>query len=110
MATANAKGKTADVAVDEGLDADDVWAELVSENLVPPLKVKGIVLRQPTKEQVDKWRLSTTAEDGERALFGDQYEAIHDLFRSQPEYIWENFNLKYLKHMFGTGEEAQLGK
>jgi hypothetical protein len=91
-------------------DDDDIWSELVSENAVPPLKVKGVVLPQPTKEQVDKWRLSTTAEEGERALFGDQYDAIHAIFKDQPEYVWENFNLKYLKHMFGTGDDSQLGK
>lgn len=94
----------------DGLDADDIWSELVSENAVPPMKVKGIVLHQPTKKQVDAWRVSTTAEEGERALFGDQYDAIHALFVDQPEYIWENFNLAYLKHMFGTGDDAQMGK
>lgn len=97
-------------ATPESLDEDDIWADLVSENVVPPLKVKGIVLPQPTKEQVDRWRLATTAEEGERALFGDQYEAIHALFKSQPEYIWENFNVKYLKHMFGAGDSNELGK
>lgn len=94
----------------EKLDADDIWAELVAENHVPPLKVKGVVLPQPTKKQVDAWRLAKSAEEGERALFGDQYDAIHEIFRDQPEYIWENFNLRYLKHMFGTGDDVELGK
>lgn len=95
---------------DDGLDADDIWSELVSTNAVPPMKIKGIILPQPTKAQVDAWRVATTAEEGEKALFGEQYEAIHSLFRDQPEYVWENFNVKYLAHMFGTGDEAQLGK
>ena len=102
--------KTTKPAVESELDADDVWAELVAENAVPPLKVNGIVLLQPTKAQVDAWRLATTAEEGEKALFGDLYEAVHDLFRDRPEYIWENFNVKYLKHMFGAADDVQLGK
>lgn len=98
-------------AADNGdLDPDDIWSDLVTENAVPPMKVKGIVLEQPTKEQVDKWRQATTPEEGERALFGDQYEAIHALFKPMPEYVWENFNIKYLKHMFGAGDETVLGK
>lgn len=94
----------------EALDEDDIWSELVSTNIVPPLKVKGVVLHQPTKEQIDKWRVAANVEEGERALFGDQYEAIHAIFKSEPEYVWENFNVKYLKHMFGAGDETQLGK
>lgn len=94
----------------EALDEDDIWSELVSTNVVPPMKVKGVVLPQPTKAQVDRWRVAANAEEGERALFGDQYDAIHAIFAGEPEYVWENFNLKYLKHMFGAGDEAQLGK
>ena len=94
----------------EGLDEDDLWSELVSENAVPPMKVKGIVIPQPTKKQVDAWRVAQTAEDGERALFGDLYDEIHALFVDQPEYVWENFNVKYLKHMFGSVDDEQLGK
>lgn len=106
MATAG-KSKPAQV---DGLDEDDVWSQLVSENAVPPLKIKGVVLPQPTKQQVDKWRVAANAEEGERALFGDQYDAIHAIFKEEPEYIWENFNILYLKHMFGAGDESQLGK
>lgn len=105
-----ATGKDAKPADVESLDEDDIWSELVSTNAVPPMKVKGIILPQPTKEQVDKWRVATTAEEGERALFGDQYDAIHAIFVKEPEYVWENFNMKYLKHMFGAGDDSQLGK
>lgn len=107
MATAKASTKVDNL---DGLDADDIWGDLITDNAVPPMKVKGIVLTQPTKAQVDLWRLATTAEEGERALFAGNYDAIHGLFKDQPEYIWENFNLKYLKHMFGTGDDAELGK
>ncbi|ATN93988.1 tail assembly chaperone [Mycobacterium phage Kumao] len=92
------------------LDEDDVWNDLVTENVVPPLKVRGIVLHQPTKDQVDRWRNAKTVEEGERALFGDQYDAIHELFSNQPEYVWDNFNVKYLAHMFGIGDVESLKK
>lgn len=94
----------------DGLDADDLWSELITENAVPPMKVKGIIIPQPTKKQVDAWRVAQTAEEGERALFGDLYDEIHALFVDQPEYVWENFNLKYLRHMFGTSDDEQMGK
>lgn len=105
-----AKNATKPAKADDALDEDDIWSELISTNVVPPMKVKGVVLPQPTKAQVDAWRLATNAEEGERALFGDQYEAIHSIFKDAPEYVWENFNIKYLKHMFGAADEAQLGK
>ncbi len=91
-----------------GLDADDIWEELISENVVPPMKVKGVVLEQPTQKRVELWRVAKNAEEGERALFGDKYDAIKALFSDEPEYIWENFNIKYLKHMFGVGDDAAL--
>ena len=90
------------------LDADDIWEELVSENVVPPMKVRGIVLEQPTQKRVEQWRLAQTAEEGEKALFGDKYNAIKELFGDQPEYVWENFNIRYLKHFFGVGDDASL--
>lgn len=90
------------------LDADDIWDELVSENVVPPMKVRGIVLEQPSVTQVEAWRAAKSAEEGERALFGDQYDAIKKLFADQKEYVWENFNIAYLKHMFGIGDDEGL--
>jgi hypothetical protein len=90
------------------LDADDIWEELVSSNVVPPLKVGGIVLPQPTTSQVEAWRASKSAEEGERALFGAQYDAVKAKFAEQPEYVWENFNVRYLQHMFGVGDDASL--
>lgn len=93
------------------LDKDDIWDELVSANVVPPLKVKGVVLTQPTQRRVEEWKqVGNDADAGERALFGDQYEAIKAVFADEPEYVWENFNIKYLQHMFGIGTEAELGK
>lgn len=90
------------------LDADDIWEELTSENVVPPMKVKGVVLEQPTQKRVEQWRQANTAEEGERALFGDKFDAIKAVFADEKEYVWENFNIRYLKHMFGVGDDASL--
>lgn len=91
------------------LDADDYWNELTTENVVPPMKVKGIVLEQPTATRMAAWRSAVAIEEGERALFGDNYEAIKALFADRPEYVWENFNKAYLKHMFGVDAEDLKG-
>lgn len=87
---------------------DEVWAKLQTENAIPPLQFKGITLREPSKNQVDKWRSATSVEEGERALFGDNYDAIHAIFGDEPEHVWENFNIMYLKHMFGTAGDEDL--
>jgi hypothetical protein len=82
--------------------------KLQAENEVPDLVFKGLVLKEPTKNQIDKWRSATTVEEGERALFGDQYDAVHEVFDNEPQHVWENFNVLYLKHMFGTAGEEDL--
>lgn len=97
-----------DAAVDESLGDDDLWNDLVTDHAVPPLKVKGIVLPQPTKEQVDVWRETSDVEAGERVLLGDKYDAIHELFNPLPQSAWANFNRKYLAHMFGMGDVDSL--
>lgn len=95
--------------VEPELDSDDIWNELVTENAVPPMKVRGIVLEQPTVERMEQWRSASSVEEGEKALFGDKYEQVKSLFRGQKEYVWENFNKKYLLHMFGVDAEDLKG-
>lgn len=89
------------------LDADDYWTELVTENAVPPMKVKGIVLEQPTSEVVDKWQAGGMVDD--KLIFGDQFEAIEALFKDQPVYVKRNFNAAYMKHMFGIEGDSLKG-
>lgn len=97
-----AKRVEVDEAVDDSLDVDDVWNDLITDNAVPPLKVKGIVLRQPTKKQVEAWRSNSDSIAGEKILFGaETYDKLQDLFANLPQSAWTNFNNLYLKHMFG---------
>lgn len=88
-------------------EIDEVWTKLQTENHVPPLTFKGITLTEPTKRQIDAWRSATSVEEGERALFGEEFDAIHALFNDLPVHVWENFNTLYLKHFFG-GEGEDL--
>ncbi|QNJ56832.1 tail assembly chaperone [Mycobacterium phage Reindeer] len=107
MATRSTKATNTE-AVEE--EVDEVWAKLQTENHIPPLKFKNLVFHEPTKAQIDAWRSAKTVEEGERALFGDLYDAVHELFDPLPQHIWENFNVLYLKHMFGTaGDDALKG-
>ncbi|WP_099021270.1 hypothetical protein [Mycolicibacterium palauense] len=87
---------------------DSVWEKLQTENEVPALEFNGITLTEPTKRQIDAWRNAKSVEEGEKALFGDQFDAIHALFDDLPNHIWENFNVLYLKHFFGTSEDDDL--
>jgi hypothetical protein len=90
------------------LAVDEVWAKLQTENHVPPLEFKGLSLPEPTKSQIDRWRVAKDVEEGERALFGDQYDAVHKVFADEPQHVWGNFNDLYLKHMFGTTGDEEL--
>lgn len=81
------------------LDADDYWAELSTENAVPPMKVKGIVLEQPTADVAEKWQDGGMTD--EKLLFGEQYDAVMALFNDEPLFKKKNFYKAYMKHMFG---------
>lgn len=95
-------------AVDASLDDDDLWNDLVTENAIPPMKVKGHFIPQPTKEQVDIWRTASDPVVGEKALLGAQYDEVHGLFDHLPQSAWANFNKKYLKHFFNVGDPDDL--
>lgn len=89
------------------LDADDYWTELISENVVPPMKVKGIVLEQPTSEVVEKWQAGGMSDD--KLIFGDQYDEVEALFKDKPVYVKKNFFAAYMKHMFGIEGDSLKG-
>lgn len=103
MAAAPAAKKATPVEV-----VDEVWKKLQTENHIPNLEFKSLSLPEPTKGQIDAWRTAETIEAGERALFGDLYQAVHNLFANEAQHVWENFNVLYLKHMFGTAGDEEL--
>ncbi|APQ42134.1 tail assembly chaperone [Mycobacterium phage Aziz] len=111
MATTRTTKAVKDDAAEDAVD--EVWMKLQTENHIPPLVIKvpgheTLTLPEPTKTQIDAWRTAKDVAEGERALFGDQVELVHEIFDNQPVHIWENFNVMYLKHMFGTTGDDDL--
>lgn len=101
-----------DDAVVEDLDAADIWNDLVTENPVPDLVVKGIRIKQPTKAQVDEWsrRVAANDADPEKALMPEaDYEALKHSFDNLPLSAWRNFQTRFTNHIFGLDAES-LGK
>jgi hypothetical protein len=92
-----------DEAVVDDLAEDDRWTDIITKVQVPPYKIKGIVIPQPTKEQVDDWA-STTLTDpvkAEKILMGaDAYEKVQELFRSLPQSAYATFQDDFMNHMF----------
>lgn len=101
-----------DDAVDENLPAEDLWNDIVTENPVPDIVVKGVRIKQPTKEQVDDWsaRVARNDPDPEKALMPEaDYEALKHAFDKLPLSAWRNFQNRFTNHIFGLDPET-LGK
>lgn len=99
-------------AVDESLGEDDLWNDIITENPVPDIVVKGIRIKQPTKEQVDDWsaRVAAGEADPEKALMPEaDYEALKHAFDKLPLSAWRNFQTKFTNHIFGL-DAGSLGK
>ena len=94
------------------LDPDDIWAKLNTEEFdVPPLKVRGIVLEQPSLNQVDEYKKALVTQDevaAQKALFGDAYGKVRELFGPKPPMAYEKFLEVYLTHFFGAGDDDSL--
>jgi hypothetical protein len=100
-------------AIDESLGEDDLWNELVSDNPIPDLVIKGVRIPQPTKEQVEEWGklVAVNAPDAEKALMSaDAYTALSHAFDKLPLSAWRNFQKRFTNHIFGLTEEESLGK
>ena len=90
---------------------EGVFAELQAEVKVPdPLVITPeITLYAPTKKQLRASRDAVDEDASEKALLGDQYEALHDLFNDQPGELWAEFNKRYIAHFLpqaGSPEEG----
>lgn len=93
--------------VEETLEDDDYWTQLVTENVIPPMRVKGIVLRQPSAGAVEAWEASGQTDD--KLILGEQHDAIQELFKAEPLSAKKNFYRSYMKHMFGIEGDALKG-
>lgn len=100
-----------DAAVDDTLAEDDQWNDFITSNPVPSMKVKGIVIPQPTKDQVDEWVKRAGEPDADKILMGeDVYAALQEAFRPLPFSAWRNFQRAFMNQMFGSDDVATLGK
>lgn len=93
------------------LSPEDVWNDLISENVVPPLVVKGIVLEQPTIDQLAEYDAANDRGDNaaaEKALFAEHRDDLKALFAGEKKYVWDNFVKMYLEHMLGLGDPNSL--
>jgi hypothetical protein len=100
-------------AVDPSLGDDDLWNDLVTENPVPDLVIKGIRIPQPTKKQIEEWGklVSENAPDAEKALMSPEaYESLSHAFDNLPLSAWRNFQQKFTNHIFGLDDAESLGK
>lgn len=99
-------------AVIGDLDEADLWNDIVTDNPVPDIIVKGIRIKQPTKAQVDDWsaRVARNEPDPERALMPEEdFEELKHAFDNLPLSAWRNFQTKFTNHVFGLDAET-LGK
>ena len=99
-------------AIDESLGEDDLWNDIVSENPVPDIVVKGVRIKQPTKEQIDEWSkaVAANAPDPEKLLMpAEDYEALRHAFDKLPLSAWRNFQNRFTNHIFGLEAES-VGK
>lgn len=100
-------------AIDESLPEDDLWNDLVEENPVPDIVIKGIRIKQPTKAQVDEWSRLVAEQDpeAEKALMpADDYDKLKHFFDDLPLSAWRNFQQKFTNHIFGLEDLESLGK
>lgn len=100
-------------ALDESLGDDDLWNDLVTDNPIPDLVIKGVRIPQPTKEQVEEWGklVAVNAPDAEKALMSaDAYATLSHAFDKLPLSAWRNFQKKFTNHIFGLTDEESLGK
>jgi hypothetical protein len=99
-------------AIDESLGEDDLWNDIVEENPVPDIVVKGVRIKQPTKEQIDAWSVAVAHNDPdpEKLLMPDEdYEALRHAFDKLPLSAWRNFQTRFTNHIFGLDSES-VGK
>lgn len=99
-------------AIDESLGDDDLWNDIVEENPVPDIVVKGVRIKQPTKEQIDEWSkaVASNAPDPEKLLMPEEdYDKLRHAFDKLPLSAWRNFQTRFTNHIFGLDPES-VGK
>ncbi|MEV0357104.1 hypothetical protein AB0H71_13685 [Nocardia sp. NPDC050697] len=76
----------------------------------PYVLTSKIKIPPPTRKQMVAFRAATNEADMERALFGDRYDDIAELFGDRPEQEYTAFANEVWKHFFGRGINDVEGK
>lgn len=86
--------------------------ELQRETAVPDPYVltEDIVIQPLSKAQFLALKKSETEEDGNRAMLGNSYDAVMELFEDKPFQLWTAFSSDLNRHMFGRGVDDVEGK
>lgn len=76
----------------------------------PYLLTEDIVIPPLTRRQFIDVEKATTEEAAERAILGDHYEAVVELYLDRPMVEWQAFTRDLNRHMFGLSAEQAPGK
>jgi hypothetical protein len=87
------------------------FADLLIEAAIEPYVLTAdITIDPPTRRQMQQLSAATSEDEADRALFGDQYDAVADLFGDKPFKLWNAFVVDFRRHMFGRGADDVEGK
>lgn len=86
-------------------------AQLKKEVVVPEVQVtEDLTVPAPTREQMVAYREAQTGDDRLRAVYGDTYDEVIELFRDEPIHYWTRFHDEVMKTFFGPGADEVEGK
>jgi hypothetical protein len=87
------------------------FAELLEEVDTAPYQLTAdISIPIPTTDQLEELYAAKDKEGRERAMFGDQYDAIKALFKGVNYKAWSKFTDELNDHVFGKGVNEVPGK
>lgn len=70
---------------------------------IPYQVTPELTLPMPTTKQVRAFRNAVNEDDRLKALVGDHFSELEELFDEQPYDIWQAFLKDYYDHFFGQG-------
>lgn len=87
------------------------YADLCDEARIEPYVLTAdVVIPAPTRKQMRALAAAKNEEEADRALFGDAYDAVQELFDNESFKAWNSFVVEFREHMFGRGADDVEGK
>lgn len=97
-------------------NTDVDYFDLTTEVDVPkPIRIKttqgeSLIIQPPTRRQMRAQRDAQTVDESDRALLGENYDALCAHFDDLPRQHWNDFIDKLTAHFFGPGAGETPGK